>query len=488
MSSQIVFFLNGRKEAVSGIAPTLTLLKYLRRNRGLTGTKEGCAEGDCGACTVVIGEIEGESVRYCAINACILFVPMLHGKFVLTVEGLQGPDGELHPVQQAMVDCHGSQCGFCTPGFVMSLYAAYVMGPYPGADGVNDLLAGNLCRCTGYGPIVEAAKRMYKLPRPGWDAERRANDRANLLSIRDAGPLSYSHKGVSFLAPASKDEFCRLYDDNPDATLVSGATDVGLWVTKQHRSLPKIIYTGRVDGLKQITTEDGVLIIGAGVTWAEAKRALEGRWPSFAELARRFGSEQVRSSGTVGGNIANGSPVGDGAPALIALGSRVVLRKGETGRSLPLEDFFIAYGEQDISPGEIVEAIEIPLSTSPEELGCYKISKRFDQDVSAVCGCFNIRLKDGYVETACICFGGMAATPKRAFAVERLLTDSAWTLEIVEQALAGFETDYAPISDMRASASYRMKAAKNLLLRYFHERTGNAGSIQLAGSLLPALT
>jgi xanthine dehydrogenase small subunit len=250
--------------------------------------------------------------------------------------------------------------------------------------------------------------------------------------------------------------------------------------------LPKIIYAGRVDGLKQITIGNGVLKIGAGATWAEAKRALEGRWPSFGELVRRFGSEQVRSTGTVGGNIANGSPIGDGPPALIALGSRLVLRKGETGRSLPLEDFFIAYGKQDRSPGEIVEAIEIPLSTSPEELGCYKISKRFDQDISAVCGCFNIRLKDGDVEDARICFGGMAATPKRAFAVERFLTGSAWTLEIVERALAGFETDYTPIGDMRASASYRMKAAKNLLLKYFHERTGNGSSIQLAGSLLPA--
>jgi xanthine dehydrogenase small subunit len=486
MSSEIVFFLNGRQEAVSGIAPALTLMNYLRRNRGLTGTKEGCAEGDCGACTVIIGELEGESVRYSAVNSCILFVPMLHGKLVLTVESLQGPSGQLHPVQQAMADCHGSQCGFCTPGFVMSLYTSYVSEPYRGAEQINGLLAGNLCRCTGYGPIVEAAKRMYELPRPGWDTERRAADRANLLSIRDTRILSYSHAGASFLAPSSKDDLHRLYNDNPDATLVSGATDVGLWVTKQHRSLPKIIYTGRVDGLKQVTIENGVLKIGAGVTWAEAKRALEGRWPSFGELVRRFGSEQVRSSGTVGGNIANGSPIGDGPPALIALGTSVLLRKGETGRSFPLEDFFIAYGKQDRSAGEIVEAIEIPLSTRPEEVGCYKISKRFDQDISAVCGCLNIRIKDGYVEHARICFGGMAPTPKRAITVERLLIGSAWNLGTVEKASGGFEVDYTPISDMRASASYRMRIAKNLLLRYFHERTGNAGSIQLAGPLLPA--
>jgi xanthine dehydrogenase small subunit len=327
---------------------------------------------------------------------------------------------------------------------------------------------------------------MYELPRPAWDSERRARDLANLLSIWDAGTLSYTHEGASFLAPASKVELSRLYNDNPDATLVSGATDVGLWVTKQHRSLPKMIYTGRADGLREITAANGVLRIGAAVPWAEARGALESRWPSFGELVRRFGSEQVRNSGTVGGNIANGSPIGDGSPALIALGSHVLLIKGDVSRSMLLESFFIAYGKQDRQPGEIVEAIEVPLATSATELACYKISKRFDQDISAVCGCFNIRLKDGYVEAARICYGGMAGTPMRAFAVEKLLIGSSWTHETVERALAGFETDYAPISDMRASASYRMKAAKNLLLRYFHERTGAASSIQLAGPLLPA--
>jgi xanthine dehydrogenase small subunit len=486
MSCEIVFFLNGRKEAVSGIAPTLTLMNYLRRNRRLTGTKEGCAEGDCGACTVIIGELEDESVRYRAVNACILFVPMLHGKLVLTVEGVQGPGGELHPVQQAMVDCHGSQCGFCTPGFVMSLYAAYLSEPFRDGQRTNDLLAGNLCRCTGYGPIAQAAKRMHEFGRPAWDAERRAHDRAHLLSIREAETLSYTHEGSCFLAPASKGELCRLYNENPEAVLLSGATDAGLWVTKLHRSLPKLIYTGRVDSLKQITTGNGVLRIGAAVTWLEARKAVESRWPSFGELVRRFGSEQVRNSGTVGGNIANGSPIGDGPPALIALGSRVILRRGEAGRVLPLEDFFIAYGKQDRSPGEILEAIEVPLSASPEELGCYKVSKRFDQDISAVCGCFNIRLRDGHVESARICFGGMAPTPSRAFAAERHLTGSPWTFGTVEEAAACFESDYTPISDMRASASYRMRIAKNLLLRYFHERANNAGSMQLAGSRLHA--
>jgi xanthine dehydrogenase small subunit len=487
MSGEVVFFLNGRKEAVSGIAPTLTLMNFLRRNKRLTGTKEGCAEGDCGACTVVIGELEGDFVRYRAVNACIIFVPMLHGKLVLTVEGLQGPNGELHPVQQALVDHHGSQCGFCTPGFVMSLYVNYLGGQVKDGERMNDALAGNLCRCTGYGPIVEAAKQMHKVPRPEWDRLRRQGDHAKLVSISTPGTLAYSHGPGSFYAPTDVDELCRLYEANPDATLVSGATDAGLWVTKQHRHLQKILYTGRTGSLNEITVSDGLLKIGAGVTWAEAKEALETRWPSFGELVRRFGSEQVRNSGTVGGNIANGSPIGDGPPALIALGTKVSMRKGALTRSIPLEDFFIAYGKQDRAPGEIVESIGIPLSTSPEELGCYKISKRFDQDISAVCACFNIRIHNGGVENARICFGGMAETPKRAFAAERILIGSVWTLANVERAAAGFDSDYAPISDMRASARYRRKVSKNLLVRYFHERAGSAGPLQLAGSFVSAL-
>jgi xanthine dehydrogenase small subunit len=486
MSSEIVFFLNGNKESVTGVAPTLTLMNYLRRQKRLTGTKEGCAEGDCGACTVIVGEMRNGSVRYRAVNSCILFLPMLHGKLVLTVESLQGADGALHPVQQALAGCHGSQCGFCTPGFAMSLYAAYVSESFQTGQRINDLLAGNLCRCTGYGPIVEAARKMYTLRRPDWDIERRERDAELLLSIHSTGTLSYSDGNGSFHAPASADELSRLYSESPDATLVSGATDVGLWVTKQHRALPNLIYTGRVEGLQNIAESDGMLKIGAAVSWADARAALENRWPAFGELVRRFGSEQVRNSGTVGGNIANGSPIGDGLPALVALGARLRLRRGPAARAIGLEDFFIAYGKQDRLRGELVEEIEIPLTTGAGELHCYKISKRFDQDISAVCGCFNIKLKDGAVEAARICFGGMAPTPKRAGTAERLLTGAPWVLASLEAAMSGLEADYTPISDVRASASYRMRVAKNLLLRCFYERSDGKSSIQLAGALLPA--
>ncbi len=485
MSTEITFILNGKRETVAGIPPATTLMNYLRRNKMLTGTKEGCAEGDCGACTVIAGECVDGRVHYRAVNACILFVPMLHCKLVLTVEGLRGPGGELHPVQQSMVDCHGSQCGFCTPGFVMSLYAAYLSGPKPDRQRISDMLAGNLCRCTGYGPIIEAAERMYDMPRPAWDAERRARDREQLQEIA-SGTLSYSTVGDSFIAPVDAEELYGLSARHEAATILAGATDAGLWVTKQHRPLSTILYLGRVDALKRITVDNDVMRIGGGASWAAAREALKDRYPSFGEMLRRFGSEQVRNSGTIGGNIANGSPIGDGPPALIALGSRVILRKGDRQRTLPLEEFFIAYGKQDRMPGEIVAAIEVPLGAAAHELGCYKISKRFDQDISAACGCFNIRIEDGLVSSARICFGGMAATPKRARTVENLLAGRPWSLATVEDAAAGFETDYAPISDMRASASYRMRAAKNLLMRYFHQRQNAAQSIQLAGPLLPA--
>jgi xanthine dehydrogenase small subunit len=485
MSKDVTFILNGRREAVGGISPTATLMNYLRRNKALTGTKEGCAEGDCGACTVVVGELERQGVSYRAVNACILFVPMLHGKLVLTVESLQGPKGELHPAQQALVDCHGSQCGFCTPGFVMSLYAAYLSEKKPDKQRINDLLAGNLCRCTGYGPIIAAAERMYGLPRPVWDSARRAEDLEHLRSL-PSDTLTYMNGGEIFIAPATGDELAKLAAEHEHATILAGATDVGLWVTKQHRHLPKILYVGRVGDFKEIAVERDSMRIGAAVSWTEARDALQQHYPSFGELLRRFGSCQVRNSGTVGGNVANGSPIGDGPPALIALGSRVVLRKGAGSRTLPLEDFFIAYGKQDRAPGEIVEAIEVPLTAKSFELGCYKISKRFDQDISAACGCFNIRVEDGRVAAARICFGGMAATPKRASNVEALLAGQPWKIETVERAAAAFDQDYTPISDVRASASYRMRAAKNLLLKYFHERQAGARQIGLAGPLLPA--
>lgn len=477
----ITFVLNGEVRIERAIAPTTTVLEYLRRSHRLTGTKEGCAEGDCGACAVVVSELCDGKLRQRAVNSCIQLLPMLAGKAITTVEHLKGPGGDLHPAQQALVESHGSQCGFCTPGFVMSLYVAFGSEVALPRARISDLLAGNLCRCTGYGPILEAAERMQSMPRPKWDAERQARLAQLVEGIDHQETVRLAHEGQVFFSPASIDELARIYAQHPDATIVAGATDVALWITKQHRRLATVIHIGRVRELKDIRLQDGVLRIGAGVTYRDAQSALAGHWPDLGELIRRLGSPLVRNMGTIGGNIANGSPIGDMPPALIALGAHLVLRRGNERRRIPLEDFFLSYGQQDRAPGELVEAVEVPLGTEPEQLKCYKVSKRFDQDISAVCGCFNIEITSGSVAAARICFGGMAGTPKRARAVEAALIGRPWSAATLEAAVPAFELDYAPIGDVRGSAGYRMLTAKNLLRRYFHESRKPLSMTRLVG-------
>ncbi|MEQ1613309.1 MAG: xanthine dehydrogenase small subunit [Hyphomicrobiaceae bacterium] len=468
MSGQITFLLNGKLQRPADVAPTTTLYQLIR-DSGLTGTKEGCAEGDCGACTVALGAIEDGKLRLRAVNSCILLVGQLQGKSVTTVEAISGPAGALHPVQRAMVDNHGSQCGFCTPGFVMSMYVAHAMGfRSEHLDDINDLLAGNLCRCTGYGPIIEAVRQMMKVPGASWDIARREAE-AKALRAVEIDTVAMAGSGRKLFSPVSIAELVQVLKYQPNATIVAGATDVGLWVTKQHRELRTIVHIDRIAELRAISRSADVLSIGAAVTYADLPDLLYDHYPALRDLIRRIGSTQVRNSGTIGGNIANGSPIGDMAPALIALDSTLVLRGVNGQRRIPLEDFFIAYGKQDRRTGEFIETIEIPLAAKPRNFQCYKISKRRDQDISAVCGAFNIGIENGAVKRARIAYGGMAAIPKRAAHVEAALIGEQWSLATIELALSAYAVDYQPISDVRASADYRLTVAQNLLRRCYLE-------------------
>ncbi len=443
---------------LTGVSPTATLLDWLREERHLRGTKEGCNEGDCGACTVMISDADGAK----ALNSCILFLPQLHGKAIRTVEGVGESDGALHPVQDAMIEHHGSQCGFCTPGFVMSMTAAHANG----ATNHDTQLAGNLCRCTGYAPIIRAAEACEDKPVPTWVNNDRAFVLPDTSETADDGPAH---------APTSSDELAAVYAANPDATIIAGATDVGLWVTKQLRDLNSVIFLNRCDNLKSVEVTEANVRFGAMVDMNTVGDTLSDLHPSYAEMVRRYASVQVRHAATIGGNIANGSPIGDNPPALIALGATLHLRKGDTRRDVLLEDFFIDYGKQDRKPGEFVEAVSFP--RQPDTLKCYKLSKRFDQDISAVCGCFSITVEGGTVTDARIAFGGMAGIPKRAASVEAALLGQPWTATTITTAKAMFDTDFTPLTDMRASAEYRLETARTLLERYFAESQGQTTNV-----------
>lgn len=463
----IRYLLGHEARSVEPNSPTETVLDHLRGVAHRPGTKEGCAEGDCGACTVVIAEPVDGRLRYRAVNACIQFLGAVDGKQVITVEDLREPDGSLHPVQQALVDAHGSQCGFCTPGIVMSLFAQYKNAAAFDAQETADTLAGNLCRCTGYGPIMTAASAALQARRPD-QFDGQADWTVAQLQAMAPGSTEIA---PSFFAPRSSDELAALYRAHPSATLVAGGTDVGLWVTKQHRKLDPVISLGGIADLQAITETDSHVMIGAGATYARLLPVLAPHWPDFGEVLRRLGSAQIRNVATIGGNIANGSPIGDGPPCLIALGATIILRQGDARRELALEDFFVGYGKQDRRPGEFVEAIRLLKPQLGWVFRAYKISKRFDQDISALLGAFHIKIEAGLVADIRIAFGGMAATPKRALAVESALRGRPWNAGEIEVAARHFAQDYQPIDDMRASAAYRAKVAANLLRKCLIELT-----------------
>ena len=466
--------------AVADASPTLTVLAWLREHARCTGTKEGCNEGDCGACTVLVGELDAAgAVRLEPVNACIQFLPTLDGKALVTVEDLAGA----HPAQAAMVACHGSQCGFCTPGFVMTLAALHqrhgLAGTKPARDEIADELSGNLCRCTGYRPILDAGEQMFAQAAPAIDTTAIAQ---GLRALQADAALATP----GFHAPRSIDALAALCASKPEARLLAGGTDIGLWVNKQFRDLGEVIFLGRVDELKRIEVVDGQLEIGAGASLEAAFAALTAHWPEVREMGLRFASPPIRNAGTMGGNIANGSPIGDSAPVLIALGASLALRRADAQRTLPLEDFYVDYMRNRLEPGEFIQSMRVPMPARGSLLRTYKLSKRYDSDISGLAAGLWLKMDGDIASEARFAFGGMAAIVRRAPNAEAAVRGQRWTEATARTAMAALDLDFKPLSDLRASAGYRRRAAKNLLLRLWLQTRADAPLAEAQSSVWAA--
>lgn len=488
MTTQPLQFLRrGQPVALGNVPPDRTLLEVLREDLGCTGTKEGCGEGDCGACTVVLGEERGGQLHYSAVNSCIRLAHSVNGMALWTVEDLAEdpliqPVGDaaaarktitLHPAQEAMVQCHGSQCGFCTPGFVMSLFGMYQNHVCHGEPITRELaqeeLSGNLCRCTGYRPILDAAQQMASLPGMAVN-ESEVLQKLKLMAHGQSAQAA----DFSYIAPTSQAALLAARAAHPAAQIVAGCTDVGLWVTKQHKQYPQVLDVTRAAELREVTQHADAIHIGAAVTLTDAFAALTAQWPQLHRFATRFAGLPVRNSGTLGGNVANGSPIGDSMPLLIALRAQVVLASQARGeRQLSLEDLYTGYRQNVMAADELLVRIVVPRPSAQEQLRAYKISKRFDDDISAVCLVLNIDIAGGTVQRASIGAGGVAATPARARQTEAALTGQPWTEATAQHAAAVLQAEFSPISDMRASGAYRRKVLGSLLQRYWLESQGH---------------
>ena len=466
-SNKIEFVFQNKVHQILNPDPNETVLNFVRSNLKKTGTKEGCAEGGCGACTIVLGELKNNKILYKSINSCITFVPVLNGKQLILIENLTSENGKLHSVQNAMVDFHGSQCGFCTPGFVMSMFAMFKNNKSINNELINDSLSGNLCRCTGYRPIIDAAKSLNNLSRHDhFDKDKFITLR--LLKKITKKNIEITSNNKKYFAPKTIKELKKILNKVKDAKLLSGGTDLSLEVTKKRKELEKIIYLGSIEELNFIKKYKNEIEIGASTTLINFEKQIKKYYLDFYNILKRYGSVQIRNVCTIAGNIATASPIGDSLPLLLALGAKIIIDGKNGKKTIPINNFFIGYRKTKLKQGDFIYSVKIPI-LKYNIFKAYKISKRFDDDISSVCGSFNLEINKNHIKRAKIAFGGMSEVPKRAIKTEKILINSEFSEKIFDKATKNLEKDFSPIDDMRASKKYRMEVAKNLLLKCFFE-------------------
>ena len=466
-TQKVQFLFSGKIFELNNPDPNQTLLNFIRTELKKTGTKEGCAEGGCGACTVVIGELKNNKIIYKAINSCITFVPYLHGKQLLVVESLSNTNGSPHPVQDAMVKFHGSQCGFCTPGFVMSLFSMYKNHSTYSSELIMDAISGNLCRCTGYRPIIDAAKSLNKIK----NVDSFSKNKKNLIKILkkiNSKNLSIINNGKKYFSPSNIRELKKIIQKNPKAHFLSGGTDLSLIVTKERKDIDTIIDLKSISELDFIKTRKNYIEVGAVTPLIKFEKFILKYYPDFNSVLKRYGSIQIRNVGTIGGNIATASPIGDTLPILLSLNANIIIEGKNKKKNIPIQNFFQSYRKTKLKKCEFIYSIKIPIYKK-NIFKAYKISKRFDDDISSVCASFNLQIINKKIKNIKIAFGGMAEVPKRAINCEKNLNNKNLSLTSFERAKNYLEKDFKPIDDMRATKEYRMEIAKNLLIKCFLE-------------------
>ena len=466
ITNKVQFIYENKLIELENPDPNQTILNFIRDKLKKTGTKEGCAEGGCGACTIVLGELENKKIKYKAINSCISFTPTLHGKQLIVVENLVSKNGTYHPVQEAMAKYHASQCGFCTPGFVMSIFAMSKNKKNNNTDDIKDAISGNLCRCTGYRPIIDAAKNIKK--KYSDEFYKNSKKTINLLKKIHSKSIIIENKNKKYFAPKTINELRTVIQKNPDSDFLSGGTDLSLKVTKDRQEIKKIINLNNIKELNFIKIKNNEIIFGSTTPLIQVEKFILKYYPDFNNILRRYGSVQIRNVGTIGGNIATASPIGDTLPLLLSLNAKIIIQTKKGNKQILLNNFFIKYRKTKLKKGEFIKSIIIPIYKN-HNFKAYKISKRFDDDISSVCASFNFKIKDQRIQDVAIAYGGMAEIPKRAKNCENFLKNSKFSEDIFEKAKDLLKRDFNPISDMRASKQYRLEVAENLLIKFFIE-------------------